>query len=254
MNDVTQVPRLRFGLLLWAFGMLGVIAITVTVLPQLAQLPGVPLPSAPLWVLSLASIAQSAVLLGIAVWLGVALAPALGFRAVVFESVFVGQTIARAVRSQLAPGLIGGIAGGILLFAVAHYLPSALEATAEQFNIPILARVLYGGITEELLLRWGVMTALVWLMWRFPQRRRGVPRGEYVWLAICISALLFGAGHLPMASMLMDELSGSIVAYVIGANAAFGLLFGFLFWRHGLESAMIAHATAHLVAYAGGHL
>jgi membrane protease YdiL (CAAX protease family) len=142
----------------------------------------------------------------------------------------------------------------VLLYAVAHYPPSALAATAERLGLPIYARVLYGGITEELLLRWGLMTTLVWLMWRFLQRRHGVPRAGYVWLAICISALLFGVGHLPIASMLADELSGSAVAYVVGTNAAFGLLFGFLFWRHGLESAMIAHATAHVVAYVGGQL
>lgn len=41
----------------------------------------------------------------------------------------------------------------------------------------------------------------------------------------------------------------SVVAFVIGANTAFGLLFGYLFWRHGLESAMIAHALAHVVSF-----
>ena len=39
-----------------------------------------------------------------------------------------------------------------------------------------------------------------------------------------------------------------IVAFVIGWNAAFGLLFGYLFWRYGLESAMLAHALSHVVS------
>ena len=39
------------------------------------------------------------------------------------------------------------------------------------------------------------------------------------------------------------------MVFVIGANTAFGLLFGYLFWRYGLESAMIAHAVAHVVSY-----
>jgi hypothetical protein len=33
------------------------------------------------------------------------------------------------------------------------------------------------------------------------------------------------------------------------ANSVFGVLFGYLFWRYGLEAAMIAHAAAHLVNY-----
>jgi hypothetical protein len=53
---------------------------------------------------------------------------------------------------------------------------------------------------------------------------------------------------------MVEELSASVVAYVVGGNAAAGILFGFLFWRHGLESAMIAHATAHVLAYVAGQL
>jgi membrane protease YdiL (CAAX protease family) len=39
-----------------------------------------------------------------------------------------------------------------------------------------------------------------------------------------------------------------VVFFVVGVNAAFGLLFGWLYWRRGLESAMIAHAMTHLVS------
>jgi membrane protease YdiL (CAAX protease family) len=44
-------------------------------------------------------------------------------------------------------------------------------------------------------------------------------------------------------------MDGPVVAFVIGVNTAFGLLFGYLYWRHGLESAMIAHAMSHLVNF-----
>ena len=137
--------------------------------------------------------------------------------------------------------------GGILLFAVARYAPAAVAELQERFVVPLVARVLYGGVTEELLLRWGLMTALVWLAWRFLQGRRGPVRAGLVWLAIAISALIFAAGHLPAASALLGVLNAGVATFVIGANTAFGLLFGFLFWRHGLESAMIAHALAHVV-------
>ncbi|GBC82972.1 hypothetical protein HRbin10_02110 [bacterium HR10] len=71
-NDTAGIPRLRLGLLLWLAGMPGVVVITVTVLPEL--LGEVILP-APLWVISLASLAQSSLLVALAVWVGVALAP-----------------------------------------------------------------------------------------------------------------------------------------------------------------------------------
>lgn len=251
-TNATEVPRLRLGLLLWVAGMLGVVVVTVTVLPQLLGRLTLTLP-APLWVISLASLAQSAFLIALAVWSGVALAPKVGFRAPVFEAAVTGRSIASALRPQVRPGLIAGVLGGAALFAIGGYAsPAALAAVQQRFALPILARLLYGGITEELLLRWGLMTALVWLAWRVLQRRSGTPRAVYVWLAIIVSALLFGAGHLPAAFMLIGKLTPDIVLFVVGVNAAFGMLFGCLFWRYGLEAAMIAHAAAHLVAYVAG--
>ena len=119
----------------------------------------------------------------------------------------------------------------------------------ERFSLPIVARVRYGGITEELLLRWGVKTALVWLTWRFPQNRRGAVRTVFAWIAIAFSALMFGAGHVPAAFALVGALDASIVTSMIGVNTAFGVFFGYLFWRYGLESAMIADGLAHVVTY-----
>jgi membrane protease YdiL (CAAX protease family) len=249
-TDSAELPRLRLGLLLWLAGMLGVVVITVTVLPQL--LGEVTLP-APLWMVSLASLAQSALLVALAVWSGVALAPKVGLRAPAFEAAVTARPIASALRPQCLPGLVAGALGGAGLFAIGGYAsPAALAEVQQRFTLPILARVLYGGVTEELLLRWGLMTALVWLAWRLLPRPSGTPRAVYIWLAIVVSALLFGAGHLPAAAMLVGELTGDVVLFVVGVNTAFGVLFGYLFWRYGLEAAMIAHATAHVASYVAG--
>jgi membrane protease YdiL (CAAX protease family) len=248
MTDPAAIPRLRLGLGLWAAGMAGSVAITTMVLPQLLGQVREPLP-APLWLISLASLVQSGILLALAAWAGVRLTPSVHLRAPVFEALVTGRPIARALKPQLLPGLIAGVVGGISLFLAFRHAPAAVAQVQERFAIPIVARVLYGGITEELLLRWGLMTALVWLAWRFLQQRRGPVRAGLVWLAIGVSALLFAAGHLPAASILVGTLDVAVVGFVIGVNTAFGLLFGYLFWRHGLESAMIAHALAHAVSF-----
>jgi membrane protease YdiL (CAAX protease family) len=242
------VSRMRLGLALWLAGMLGVVVVTTTVLPRL--LAEVELP-APVWVLSMASLAQSATLLGLAVWAGVALAPAVGLRAPAFEAAVSGRPIAPALRPQLLSGVTAGLFGGAVLFTAGRLAPAAITAAQKQFDLNLAARVLYGGVTEEVLLRWGIMTALVWLSWRLLQRRQGAVHAGYVWLAILASALLFAAGHLPAAAALIEVLDARVVAFVIGWNAAFGLLFGYLFWRYGLESAMLAHALSHLVSELG---
>jgi hypothetical protein len=41
-----------------------------------------------------------------------------------------------------------------------------------------------------------------------------------------------------------------LVVYVISANSLFGFVAGFLYWRRGLEAAMIAHMFAHVVLLA----
>jgi hypothetical protein len=40
-----------------------------------------------------------------------------------------------------------------------------------------------------------------------------------------------------------------MAVHVVGANTVVGVLFGYLFWRYGLEAAIIAHAFAHVVGY-----
>ena len=250
--DSPEIPRLRLGLLLWGAGMVGVVVVTFTVLPQL--LNGLALP-APLWAITVASLVQSSVLLALAVWSGIVLAPKVSLRAPAFEAAVTARSIGEALRPQWLPALAAGAIGGAALYAIGGYAaPAAIAEVQQRFSLPILGRVLYGGITEELLLRWGLMTVMVWLAWRILQRGSGGPRAAHVWLAILASALLFGAGHLPAAAVLIGRLTVEVVLFVVGVNSVFGVLFGYLFWRYGLEAAILAHATTHVVSHVAGLL
>ena len=114
--------------------------------------------------------------------------------------------------------------------------------------MPLAVKLLYGGITEELLMRWGVMTLLLWLGWRLLQRGHGQPRNGLVATAVLFSAVLFAVGHLPAAQAMAGVLTMPVVAFVLVGNTVFGLVAGGLFARHGLEAAIIAHVLAHLLA------
>ena len=238
---------IRLGILLWSAGTLGAVAVTLGLLPRL--LADMPLP-APLGLIMAASLLQSAVIVALAVWGGVALGPAVGLRAPAFEAAAMRQPVMSVLRPQILPGVIAGVPAGLLLFASLRFPPAAIGAIQTRFTPPLYARVLYGGITEEVLLRWGLMTVFTWLAWRIAQRKSGVVKPELVWLSIAASALLFGVGHLPVAHFLVGSLTPRVVLFVVSLNAAFGVLFGWLYWRRGLESAMVAHAVTHLVSYA----
>src|SRR5215216_4660809 len=105
--DTFAAPRLRLGILLWIVGIPGVVLVTVVMLPQLLRQVTL---SAPLELVMAASLAQSALLVALAAWAGVALAPPLGLRAPVFEALALTRPIASALRPQLLPGLSAGTA------------------------------------------------------------------------------------------------------------------------------------------------
>ena len=69
-----------------------------------------------------------------------------------------------------------------------------------------------------------------------------------IWGAILLSALLFGAGHLPTLFAL-GPAPPQAIARVLLLNGAAGILFGWLYVRHGLLASMVAHASADLVVH-----
>ncbi|WP_237133877.1 CPBP family intramembrane glutamic endopeptidase [Pseudohongiella sp. O18] len=245
-ESAIKPSRLHFGLYLWLAGMLGVVTLTIMVIPQ--QTANAVLP-VPLWLVTLVSILQSGLLLAVAVWLGLRLAPKLGLRADAFLAAATGASVVDALRPQWRVGLLGGLAGGVGLFLFAMFTPVVLSEGGQAFSLPLVARVLYGGVTEELLLRWGLMSLLVWLPWRLLQGKTGEPRQAYVWFAILLSAVIFGIGHLPAVAAMLGELTSEVVLFIVGANSVFGVLFGYLFWRYGLEAAIIAHGASHIVSF-----
>ncbi len=154
------------------------------------------------------------------------------------------------LRRQFPAALVTGlVVAAILLGYFAVIRPTPEGAVLMRFAVPLPIRVLYGGLVEELLLRWGLMSFLAWLAWRLAGRPTSVPSWIY-WIAIVVAALLFGAGHLPALSFFLPNPPTWIVALVLAANFAPGVMFGWLFWRRGLEAAMMAHGLAHLFAWA----
>jgi hypothetical protein len=237
----------RLGLTLWIAGMAGVVALALTTLPQL--LAGTPLPI-PLPAAIAASMLQSAVLLALAVWIGVALSRPLGLGAPVTEALLSGTGAGAAFKRQLVPATLVGVATAAWLLFLGTITPTELQGRETPVHIPLIAKLLYGGITEELLMRWGLMTALVWLPWRVLQRRNGPPHIVWVLGGVLAAALLFAVGHMPAVIAMGGRLTPQVTAYILLGNALPGILFGILYWRRGLEAAVLAHALAHAIAVA----
>jgi hypothetical protein len=210
--------------------------------------PGKELP--PRAVLVLASTLQSLVLVAVAAAVGTVLAPQVGLEAPAFEALAAGEPLWPAIQAQLVPAVVVGIAGA-LLFVAAYYLvfrprldgETVLRMEELRNGLGIWGRVLYGGVVEEVLIRWGLISLLVWL----GSVVVGGPTPAVVWIAIVVAGLLFGLGHAPGYLAAGCKKSPAFFAAMISLNLWASLIFGWLFWQYGLLAAMIAHMLFHLV-------
>jgi CAAX prenyl protease-like protein len=252
----------RLFVILWLAGLAGVLSFLLVDLDALVAILPVPAGTEIPTItpaLKLLSLIQPAVILSVAVLVGVVLASKVGLSSPVAEAAASRGNLASALKPQIIPGIVGGLAGGVSLVLIATalkpFLSPEVVARLSEFGklLPLPTRLLYGGIMEELLLRWGLMTLLAWAAWRLFKRGQDRPKPAVFVGAILLSSLVFAIGHLPVALMLFPEPTFALTLFVIVGNSAFGLIAGYLYWKKGLESAMIAHALAHVVMFTASY-
>ncbi|MCU0922352.1 MAG: CPBP family glutamic-type intramembrane protease [Burkholderiaceae bacterium] len=231
----------------WPLALLGLIAVLSLLLqplpaellaksPELAALP----PLAQRAVL----LANPSILVLLTAFVGAALAHRVGLR-----SVLAGTAPAAGWAGITARAAGAGFALGLMLAAAdAAAAPllgpawQALVAAAPGGAAATVMGVMYGGVAEEVMLRWGAMSLVAWALTSLMRSQtRAVPMA----LAIAVAALLFAVAHLPAVATQLD-LTPAIVARTLVLNGVAGLLYGWLFWRRHLEAAMAAHACTHL--------
>jgi magnesium-transporting ATPase (P-type) len=140
-------------------------------------------------------------------------------------------------------GLIAGVLITILSLVFKSITPAEFEELGQSMQPTLAARFLYGGFTEEILLRFGLMTLLVWIVSRIIKK---ISNTAY-WTGILLSAVLFAVAHFPVVFQSVENPSAIFIFYILLGNSVGGIVFGWLYWKKGLESAFIAHIFAHVV-------
>ena len=110
-----------------------------------------------------------------------------------------------------------------------------------------MASVLYGGVIEEIMLRLFMMSLIAYIAWKVFFRREANPPTGVIVAANIIAALLFAAGHLPSTMQMFGEITPMILLRCFLLNGVGGLVFGYLYRKHGIQYSMMAHAGAHIV-------
>ena len=231
----------------WLFlGSLGLVALAfcqdISVLRALGSFPEVPDQ-----VLRALILVQPFILLVAGVGAGVALDERVGLRSWVTARLRGDLPPLMDVSGLTLATLVGFGTGAVVVvldkvFAPRIGLPSVVSLP--DIGTAIMA-ISYGGITEELMLRYGLMTFLVWVGAKVWKTR---PPALYLGVVL-VSAVLFGAGHVPAMAELVP-LTPLVILRTVGLNALLGLAFGWLFWRRGLEHAMVSHIAMHFAFWA----
>ena len=201
------------------------------------------------------SIAQSLVMFAIAVFLGLLLSPRIGMGLPLLEGALEGKSPPKNLKSLLLLSVGLGILAGILIVALSipfdKLIPELRELQLTDTSIPAWKALLasfYGGIAEEVLLRLFIVSLFAWIASKIKKNPDGGPTKGGIWISIVLASILFGLGHLPATAQVIS-LTGLVITRAIVLNGVGGLIFGWLYWKKGLESAMIAHFSADIVLH-----
>lgn len=253
MNDVqpmsAEFPAQRGWVrrtgVLAALGLVSVLSLLMRPIPSALLEANAALSSLPPPVLSALMMLNPLILVLIGTALGAALAHRVGLKSILAGTA-PASGIARPLFHAVAIGFVLGgaivLADGVLAPALGDTWQQLRQQTPAPSGSSLAIGVLYGGIAEEIMMRWGLMSLFVWLL------IKGIPNGGRIfvyWSAITLAALAFGAAHLPaLAAELVP--TPAIILRTLLLNGIAGMLYGWLFWRYHLEASMAAHAATHL--------
>lgn len=225
-----------------------VIPFTLALTPVPANVPPPQITPAVLAATAVQSIFEFSVL----IFLGLYLARRVGFRLPIVEGALEKRNVVGYLKSILGLSIGLGVAGGasvillsLITFQVSESLLKAEIAVApwKTFLAPF-----DGSIAEEILFRLFLMTLFVWISMAIRKRKDGRPTRIGIWVSIVLSSVVFGVGHLPITGMLTG-LTPAVIGRSILLNGSIGVIFGWLYQKKGLESAMIAHFSADVVLH-----
>ena len=213
------------------------------------KLAAAPLPER---TLRIVQFVQATLITAIAAGLGLLASGEIGLGAPRLASLLAGEG-APELAFSLPLAVVLGLAAGAVIVALQQVLTTrfAPGLKAKQIHIEGWKRAIagfYGGINEELLMRLGLLTGIAWGLNRLFPGPEGTLAVGVFWAANVLAALLFGAGHLPTAASL-TRLTPAVIGIILLLNGIGGLVFGWLYWQHGLLAAIAAHFTGDMVLH-----
>jgi hypothetical protein len=170
------------------------------------------------------------------------------------------QLVGRFRRAFGLSVLVGVVAGLVIIALDTFVFGPPLAAELDQLGIVIPATVqppawqgflasFTGGVNEEVVFRLFGVSLLGWLGSLVSRDSEGRPKPLVLWIANVVVAVAFGLDHLPATAAIGLPIDALVVSRAIVLNGIGGVAFGWLYWRRGLESAMVSHFSADIVLH-----
>jgi membrane protease YdiL (CAAX protease family) len=247
--------------ILWIAAMLSTFLLVPYLLEMLPSVIDVSTIGLRIPVILLLQTVQIAILFAVLIFFGLLLAGRIGLGAPILDAVTRGEPVTDKVRAILPLSIILGVVFTLILLGLEFFyfqpaLRQELGDAATPLNLQTsqpaawkgLLASFYGGIAEELQLRLFLMTLLAWLGRFVSKTSDGKPTAAVFWVANILAAILFGLGHLPTIALSVP-ITSLVVARTVVLNGLLGIVFGWLYWKRGLESAIISHFSADIVLH-----
>ena len=248
--NIKKLVNWKLFFILFIASILSVIAI----LPYSLTLQGEALKTVdiPLPLLLLISMIQNSVMFALLIFFGLKLTKPTGLSLPILESLIDNNKVKIKIKSIFKISAILGIGIGIVIILLDYLFTKVGVDLGGQVSFPLWQGFLasfYGGIGEEILLRLFMMTFIVWIFSKMKKSKDKIIKNNFImWSSIIIASLLFGLGHLPATAMLTD-LTPIVIFRALLLNGIAGVVFGWLYWKKGLESSMISHFSADIILH-----
>ncbi|MEK8127637.1 CPBP family intramembrane glutamic endopeptidase [Paenibacillus filicis] len=195
--------------------------------------------------------AQTILVVAIAAAAGIYFAPKVG----ITDRFLVDLSQGRLAWADLYRQLWAGLAGGIvcaLVWMGSYYgflrpridRESVRISESTRHELGLWTRITSGGMTEEVLFRWGLLSFTMWAI-----SLTGTSPAAAFWISIIITGVLFGLAHLPGHFAMGCKKSPILIGTTVLGNLWVSILCGFLLWQYGLIAAILVHILFHVIWY-----
>lgn len=167
----------------------------------------------------------------------------------VLEGILSGRAGLGSLVSILVPTFLYSFIG-LIIFCFLYY--GIVGSILDEYSFKTMTRiraalgldgcVLYGGVVEEIIARWGLLNVIVFFAMMFAKQNNN----PIIVSSMIISGLLFAIGQIP-AYVAAGCISSRRFLYSLVLLSLYqSMIFGFLFWQYGLVAAILGHMLFHI--------